>query len=160
LRKTEPRIARIFTDKLTGSSAKSVSIRVHPWFNATASGGNESFDDWGAIGTKSLMAEEATQTGATENTPPAIDIENLKTMYANVCRIVPTPAEIIVDFGMNPNFFAPVLPEPLKLDTRVIMSPDGAKRLALHLAATIASYEATYGVIELDVTKRIKQPAK
>jgi hypothetical protein len=65
-----------------------------------------------------------------------------------------------VDFGMNPNFFAPVLPEPLKLDTRVIMSPDGAKRLALHLAATNASYEATYGVIELDVTKRIKQPAK
>jgi hypothetical protein len=105
------------------------------------------------------MAEEATQTGATENTPPAIDIENLKTVYANVCRIVPTPAEIIVDFGMSPNFFRPVLPEPLKLETRVIMSPDGAKRLLQHLAATIASYEATYGVIELDVTKRIKQPA-
>jgi hypothetical protein len=106
------------------------------------------------------MAEEATQTGApgSENSP-AIDIQNLKTVYANVCRIVPTPAEIIVDFGLNANFFGPVLQEPLKLETRVVMSPDGAKRLAQHLLNTIHSYEAKYGVIELDVAKRVKQPA-
>jgi len=105
------------------------------------------------------MAEEATQTGApgTENSP-AIDTKNLKTVYANVCRIVPTPAEIIVDFGLNANFFGPVLQEPLKLETRVVMSPDGAKRLAQHLLNIIHSYEAKYGVIELDVAKRVKQP--
>jgi hypothetical protein len=122
--------------------------------------GNDSFDDREVIGNKSLMAEEATQTGAAENAPPAIDIGNLKTAYANICRIVPTPAEIIVDFGLNPNFFGQVLQEPLKLETRIIMSPDGAKRLALHLAAIISNYEAQYGAIELDVNKRIKQPAK
>jgi len=106
------------------------------------------------------MPEESTQPGATENTTPEIDIQNLKTVYANVCRIVPTPAEIIVDFGLNANFFGPVLQEPLKLETRIIMSPDGAKRLAQHLLNTIHSYEAKYGPIELDVNKRIKPPAQ
>jgi hypothetical protein len=77
-----------------------------------------------------------------------------------VCRIVPTPAEIIVDFGLNPNFFGPVVQEPLKLETRVIMSPDGAKRLVQHLANTIRSYEAKYGVIELDVAKRLQPESK
>jgi hypothetical protein len=77
-----------------------------------------------------------------------------------VCRIVPTPAEIIVDFGLNANFFSPVLPEPLKLETRVVMSPDGAKRLAQALLNTIHNYEATYGVIELDIQKRRKPPAQ
>jgi len=121
--------------------------------------GNDSFDGHAFIGKKSLMAEEATQTGAAESNAPAIDTDNLKTAYANVCRIVPTPAEIIVDFGMNPNFFGQVLPEPLKLETRIIMSPDGAKRLAQHLINTIHNYESKYGVIELDVNKRIKPPA-
>lgn len=121
--------------------------------------GNESFDARGRMRNKSVMAEAATQTGAGEN-PPAVDTENLKTTYANVCRIVPTPAEIIVDFGLNPNFFGPVVQEPLKLETRVIMSPDGAKRLVQHLANTIRSYEAKYGVIELDVAKRLQPESK
>jgi hypothetical protein len=40
------------------------------------------------------------------------------------------------------------------------MSHDAAKRLCLHLMATIQNYESKYGTIELDVTKRLKaQPA-
>jgi hypothetical protein len=65
------------------------------------------------MGNKSFMAEETTQTGAGENTP-AINIENLKTTYANVCRIAQTPNEVIVDFGLNPNFFGTILAEPLE----------------------------------------------
>ena len=120
--------------------------------------GDESFDERGQIGKKSFMPEETTQPSAVENTP-AITTENLKTTYANVYRIAQTPNEVIVDFGMNPNIFGPILPEPLKLESRVILSHDGAKRLLLHLAAAIQGYEAKYGVIELDVAKRIKQPA-
>jgi hypothetical protein len=107
------------------------------------------------MGKKSFMAEEATQTGAGENSP-AIDTGTLKTTYANVCRIAQTPNEMIVDFGLNPNFFGTILPEPLKLETRIVMSHDAAKRLLLHLANSIQSYEAKYGVIELDIAKRIK----
>ena len=105
------------------------------------------------------MPEETKQPAAAENTP-VITTENLRTTYANVCRIAQTPNEMIVDFGMNPNFFGQILPEPLKLETRVILSHDAAKRLLLHLASAIQGYEAKYGVIELDVAKRIKQPAE
>ena len=90
---------------------------------------------------------------------PSIDTTNLQASYANVCRIAQTPNEVIIDFGLNPNFFGQIIDEPLKLDQRIIFSHDAAKRLCLHLTATIQNYEAKYGVIELDVTKRLKQPA-
>ena len=92
----------------------------------------------------------------TKPATPAIDATGLKTSYANVCRIAQTPNEVIVDFGLNPNFFGNILDEPLKLDNRVILSHDAAKRLCIHLTATIQNYEARYGSIELDVTKRLK----
>lgn len=87
---------------------------------------------------------------------PQIDTSALKSTYANVCRIAQTPNEVIVDFGMNPNFFGQILDEPLKLDSRVILTHDAAKRLCLHLTATIQNYEARYGTIELDISKRLK----
>lgn len=91
---------------------------------------------------------------------PQIDTAALRTTYANVCRIAQTPNEIIVDFGFNSNFFGNILAEPLKLESRVIMSHDAAKRLLLHLNNALATYESKYGVIELDVSKRLKpQPA-
>ena len=104
------------------------------------------------------MAEVTTRPGAGEDNTPAVNIDNLKTSYANVCRIAQTPNEMIVDFGLNPNFFGNILEEPLKLETRIILSHDAAKRLLLHLANSIQSYEAKYGVIELDIAKRLKQP--
>jgi Protein of unknown function (DUF3467) len=92
----------------------------------------------------------------TKPATPQIDQSHLAVSYANVCRIAQTPNEVIVDFGMNPNFFGPILEEPLKLENRVIMSHDAAKRLCLHLMETIRNYESRYGAIELDVTKRLK----
>ena len=79
----------------------------------------------------------------------------MKTSYANVCRIAQTPNEVIIDFGLNPNFYGTILEEPLKLENRVVMSHDAAKRLCLHLTSTIQNFEARYGPIELDVTKRL-----
>ena len=90
---------------------------------------------------------------------PQIDQSRLAVSYANVCRIAQTPNEVIVDFGVNPNFFGNILDEPLKLENRVIMSHDAAKRLCLHLMATIQNYESKYGTIELDLTKRLKPQA-
>lgn len=87
---------------------------------------------------------------------PSIDASGLKSVYANVCRIAQTPNEVIIDFGMNLNFFGQIIDEPLKLENRVILSHDAAKRLCLHLTATIQAYETKYGPIELDVTKRLK----
>jgi hypothetical protein len=93
----------------------------------------------------------------TKPATPPIDQSGLKISYANVCRIAQTPNEVLIDFGLNPNFFGQILEEPLKLDNRIIMSHDAAKRLCIHLTATIQNFEARYGAIELDVTKRLRQ---
>ena len=114
----------------------------------------ESFDAAGQMGNKFFMAQEATKNPVDGN-QPQINTDTLKTTYANVCRIAQTPNEMIVDFGLNPNFFGSILDEPLRLENRVIMSHDAAKRLLLHLHSAIQSYEQKYGVIELDVAKRI-----
>ena len=90
---------------------------------------------------------------------PAVDQAGLKSSYANVCRIAQTPNEVIIDFGLNPNFFGNILDEPLRLENRIIMSHDAAKRLCMHLVSTVQAYEAKYGAIELDVTKRLKAQA-
>jgi hypothetical protein len=87
---------------------------------------------------------------------PRVDISNLRTRYSNACRIMQTPNEVIVDFGTNLNFFGDVVNEPMQLENRIIMSPDAAKRLCIHLTATIQKYEERYGVIELDEVKRVK----
>ncbi len=96
----------------------------------------------------------------TKPSVPQIDQSQLKVSYANVCRVAQTPNEVFIDFCVNPNYFGAILDEPIKLDNRVIMSHDGAKRLCLRLLETIHAYESRYGVIELDVTKRVKgQPS-
>lgn len=102
------------------------------------------------------MSETNEPTAAVTPSVPQILQDNLNTSYANVCRIAQTPNEVIIDFGMNPNFFGQILDEPLRLNQRVIFSHDAAKRLCLHLTQTIQAYEAKYGVIELDVAKRMK----
>ena len=85
-----------------------------------------------------------------------LDVSNLKATYANICRIAQTPSEILIDFGLNPNFYGMILEEPARLEQRVILTHDTAKRLWMHLTAAIPSYESRYGVIELDLAKRLK----
>ena len=87
----------------------------------------------------------------------AIDTSNLKTIYANVCRIGQSPNELVIDFGMNPNFFGAASGEPLKMESRIVLSHDAAKRLLMYLGNVLQSYESTYGVIELDPAKRVKK---
>lgn len=101
------------------------------------------------------------ETSQPQAPSPSIDTSRLSVTYANVCRIAQTPNELLLDFGMNPNFFGTILPEEtLRLETRVIMSHDAAKRLCLHLMASIQQFETRYGVIELDVAKRQNLPAQ
>jgi hypothetical protein len=103
------------------------------------------------------MPDETTQTAPAGTNVPQINTDNLKTIYANICRIGQSPNELIIDFGLNPNFFGGTPVEPFRMECRILLSHDGAKRLALHLGNALQTYESTYGVIELDVTKRIKK---
>lgn len=83
-----------------------------------------------------------------------IDESSMTHYYSSTARIHATAEEIMVDFsqGLRPSGQPGVA--AMKIDTRVLMSPWAAKRLALSLGQTIQRYEQTYGPIEIDPRKR------
>jgi hypothetical protein len=73
--------------------------------------------------------------------------------YANFCRVMGTPEELIIDFGLNPQpFGAPR--EPIAITQRIVTNLYTAKRLVHALQLTVQRYEGTFGAIETDVQKR------
>ena len=102
------------------------------------------------------MSEE-TQAQPQQQAPQVqVDTKSLQTSYANVVGIAANINEVYLTFGVNTDPYNPAPTEPVKLDNRVIMTPDAAKRLCLNLNATLAAYEQRFGVIELDLQKRIR----
>jgi len=86
------------------------------------------------------------------------DTSHLSATYANFARVTFMPEELIVDFGLNTQL-APNPNEPVKLTHRIVVNYFTAKRLFQLLGATIQQYEQTYGVLEIDVNKRVRQRA-
>jgi Protein of unknown function (DUF3467) len=114
-----------------------------------------------------FMAEEMKKFG---ETPPAqapgqaapqfnVDTTGMSAAYANFCRVTGTPEELVLDFGLNTQM-TPVPTEPVKLTHRLVMNYYTAKRLlgALHMA--VQQHENTYGVLETDIQKRVRQGAQ
>ena len=85
----------------------------------------------------------------------SVDSTALSTAYANFCRVTGTAEELVLDFGLNTSM-TPVQNEPVKLTHRLVMNYYTAKRLlgALHMA--IHQHEQVYGVLEIDIQKRVK----
>lgn len=104
------------------------------------------------------MSEEnrPAATATQPQTQIQVDSSNLKTHYANVVGIAANINEIYLTFGVNTDPYNPAPAESVKLDSRVVMTPDAAKRLCLNLNATLAAFEQRFGVIELDLQKRIR----
>ena len=108
------------------------------------------------------MADEANTT-ETENPVTdeqqqiriEIDDSGVESIYANMCRVSSTPEEVILDLALNPN---PVgtPPERIQVSQRVILNHFTTKRLASLLASAVQRHEATFGVLETDVRKRVK----
>lgn len=92
--------------------------------------------------------------GQAGQTQLQIDDANTSVSYSSTSRIWGSAEEIIVDFsqGVRPSGKPNVA--SLKVDSRVILSPWAAKRLALALGQTIQRYEQTYGILEIDPRKR------
>ncbi len=106
--------------------------------------------------------------GAENPTPPAgqaqgqparmeypTDTSHLSATYANFARVTFMPEELILDFGLNTQL-APNPSEPVRLTHRIVVNYFTAKRLFQLLGATIQQYEQTYGVLEIDVNKRVR----
>ncbi|MCC6123514.1 MAG: DUF3467 domain-containing protein [Pirellulales bacterium] len=114
---------------------------------------------------------EATEKLEGENTPPAetqtpqppqpqrmqleIDDSKVFALYANFCRVTGTPEELIIDFGLNPQPVG-VPTHPIPVTQRIITNFYTAKRMLRALELTLQRHEATFGVLETDVQKRVR----
>jgi len=93
-----------------------------------------------------------------------VDERNLATGYANAFRANGTAEEVMLDFGLNlvaPPSAPQGRPEILfQASHRILKNYYSAKRLAITLTQLIRRHEEQFGELEMDVTKRVKKPAK
>jgi len=104
----------------------------------------------GASSTSQPAAAATTQ----QRQPLTLDDSSAVASYANICRVTGTPEELIIDFGLNPQpWGAPT--DAVRINQRIITNFYTAKRLLHALQLTVQRHEATFGVLETDVQKRI-----
>lgn len=88
-----------------------------------------------------------------------VDDSHLTASYANFCRVTGTPEELIIDFGLNPQPFG-TTPDPVVVTQRIVTNYFTAKRMLHALQLTVQRHEATFGVLETDVQKRVMPSAR
>jgi uncharacterized protein DUF3467 len=84
-----------------------------------------------------------------------IDDSSVTANYANFCRVTGTPEELIIDFGLNPQPIG-IPSKPIPVTQRIITNFFTAKRMLHALQMTVQRHEATFGVLEIDVQKRVR----
>ena len=103
-----------------------------------------------------LMVDRTGNAPLEAQQPAQVEIDDSDTMatYANFCRVTGTPEELIIDFGLNPQpFGVPTSPIPVK--QRIITNFYTAKRMLHAMRLTLQRHEATFGILETDVQKRV-----
>ena len=102
---------------------------------------------------------EKTEPAADPNLPVPrqqveVDTSKAGCSYVNFCRVTGTPEELIIDFGLNAQPYG-VPTEPVAATQRIVTNFYTAKRMLHALHMTIERHEAAFGVLEIDVQKRI-----
>ena len=87
--------------------------------------------------------------------PMEIDESRLVASYSNFCRVTATPEEVILDFSLNSRPFEEPT-APLEVSQRIILNPITAKRLTYALEMSVERHEATFGVLETNVLRRLR----
>lgn len=100
------------------------------------------------------QAAEAEQAAAASHTIN-VDDSNANASYANFCRVSSTPEELILDLGLNPQPYG-TGPTTINIKQRVILNHYTAKRLLGALSAALQRHEQAFGVLEVDVRKRVR----
>lgn len=106
------------------------------------------------------MAEEpkppvASEAQAQQQVQFTVDTSAVSSSYTNWYRVTGTPEELILDFGLNPQM-GQVPTETIKLTQRLVMNFYTAKRLLGALQFAVQRHESFFGVLEVDVQKRIR----
>jgi hypothetical protein len=108
------------------------------------------------------MSEES--TGQERSVQVHVDASDMATSYANAFQAKATPEEILISFGINERLPQQGEDQPaqvrLTLDTRVVLNPYTAKRLVIQLSQMVRQHELQFGLLELDVSKRIQVPSE
>ena len=108
------------------------------------------------------MEKPAAKTEPAADAPQVritLDDKEVDASYSNFCRVTGTPEEVIVDFALNPNPFTRQ-DQTVKVDKRLVMNHFTAKRLFAALQQTILRHEQNFGVIELNVQRRLSPAAQ
>ncbi len=94
--------------------------------------------------------------GAPGDRPIELQLDDSATakLYSSTSRVWGSAEEIYLDFASGIQA-AGENKALLKIDQRVVLSPWGAKRLALALNQVVANYEKMYGPLEIDQRKRL-----
>lgn len=90
-----------------------------------------------------------------------MDERNMTTSYANAFRTNGTAEEVMLDFGINLVAPGNEKNEPeivFQVNDRVILNYYSAKRLAITLSQLIRRHEDQFGELEMDMSKRQKNP--
>lgn len=93
-------------------------------------------------------------TAPSPSTQVQVDDADSEAAYANFCRILGAPEELLIDFGLNPQPIGTPT-SPIVVDQRIVTSWYTAKRLLSALQMALNRHEAVFGVIETDVQRRI-----
>lgn len=104
-------------------------------------------------------AESSAAVPAAARNQIRVDESKLVAAYANFCRVTGTPEELIIDFGLNAHPFGAAA-EPVPISQRIVTNYFTAKRLLHALHLTVQRHEATFGVLETDVQKRVTPQAR
>ncbi|MBN1765988.1 MAG: DUF3467 domain-containing protein [Sedimentisphaerales bacterium] len=83
-----------------------------------------------------------------------LDDSEVNAAYTNFCRVTGSPEELIIDFALNPNPFSRE-DQTVKVSQRLVLNYFTAKRLFAALQQTIMRHEQNFGVIELNVQRRL-----
>ena len=90
-----------------------------------------------------------------QRTELEINDTKVSAFYANFCRVMGTPEELIIDFGFSPQ--APGFPtQQIAISERIIVNFFTAKRMLHALQLTVQRHEQAFGLLETDMQKRIR----
>ena len=105
-----------------------------------------------------VVQPETPQTAQPQQQAGQVSVDDSKALalYANFCRMLGTPEELIIDFGLNAQVPEAAPAQPIGVTQRIIVNYFTAKRMLQMLALAVQRHEQAFGVLETDVGRRLR----
>jgi hypothetical protein len=107
---------------------------------------------------KEVPAETAAPAAPQPAKGPVVKFDDtgITNAYANVCNVSSSREEVVLVFGMNNAWERDASEVRVKLNSRVILSPFAAKRLALLMNSVVQQYETRFGAMDVGIVQTDK----